>query len=100
MADGDPAAPAVFLGELAHQQRVELFGRGAAVEVHVDIDIELARHLEDTADLRRPVGVVVRRRTDDGRAVLEGGDHELVGAGIVGQSFLRHDADFEIDRPA
>ena len=100
MADRDAAAPAVFLGEIADQQRVELLGRGAAVEMHVDVDIELARHLEDAADLRRPVGVVVRRRADDGRAVLQRRDHQLVGAGIVGQSLLRHDADLEVDRPA
>ena len=70
MADGDAAAPSVLLGEIADQQRVEILGGGAAVEMHVDVDVELARHLEDAADLRRPVGVVVGRGADDCGAVL------------------------------
>ena len=100
MTDGDAPAPAVFLGEIADQQGVELLGRGAAVEMHVDVDVEFARHLEDAADLSRPVGVVVGRGADHGGAALERGHHQFVGAGIVEQTLLRHDADFEVDRPA
>ena len=64
-------------------RRVELLGRGAAVEMHVDVDVEFARHLEDAMDLPGPVGVVVGRRTDHAGARLERGDHQRVGAGIV-----------------
>ena len=83
MPDGDAPAPAVLLGEIADQQGVELLGRGAAVEMHVDVDVEFARHLEDAADLSGPVGVVVGRRADHGGARLERGHHQRVGAGIV-----------------
>ena len=100
MPDGDPPAPAVLLGEIADQQRVELLGRGAAVEMHVDVDVEFARHLEDAMDLPGPVGVVVGRRADHGGARLERRDHQRVGAGIVQKALLRHDADLEVDRPA
>src|SRR5260370_41732958 len=81
--DGDAPAPAVLLGEIADQHCVELLGRGAAVEMHVDVDVEFAPHLEDAADLSGPVRVVVGRGADHGGAALEGGDHQLVGAGIV-----------------
>ena len=40
-------------------------GRGAAVEMHVDVDVEFARHLEDAADLGGAVGVVAGRGADD-----------------------------------
>ena len=99
MPDGDPAAPFVFLGEIADQQRVEMLGRGAAVDMHVDIGIELARQFEDAMDLGGAVAVVAGRRADDPGAVLQRLDHQLVGAGIVGQAFLRHDAELDVDRP-
>ena len=99
MADGDAAAPFVFLGEIADQQRVEMLGRRAAVDMHVDVGIELARQLEDAMDLGGAVAVVAGRRSDDPRAVLQRLDHQLVGAGIVGQAFLRHDAELDVDRP-
>ena len=52
MPDGD-APPAIFeaLGLLAHIEKIEIVGVRSKVEMHVDIDIELARHLEDAINL-------------------------------------------------
>src|SRR5258708_821410 len=97
---GAPTPPGVPLGQIAAERGVELLGRGAGVERHVDVDVEFARHLEDAMDLRGPVGVVVGRGADHRGARLERGDHQRVGAGIVQKALLRHDADLEVDRPA
>ena len=51
--DHDPAAAPVLLGELAHEMDVHGVGRVADIEMHVDVDVELARQLEDAPDLRR-----------------------------------------------
>ena len=67
--------------------------------MHIDIDVELPRHLEHAADLPGMVGIVIRRRADGLRATLERLDHQLVGAGIVGQPLLRHHAQLDVDRP-
>src|SRR5262245_3731594 len=67
--------------------------------MHVDIDVELARQLEDAMDLAGLVGVVARRAADHLGAALEALDQELVGSRIADQSFLRKDADLDIDRP-
>jgi len=99
VAGDDAAAAPVFFREIAHLMDVEVIGGGADVEMHVDVDVELAPELEDALDLRRPVGIVARRAADHLSAALEPLDHQLVGAGIIGQPFLREHADFEVDRP-
>jgi hypothetical protein len=98
MADDDAPAAPVFLGELAHLVDVHTLGRGADVEVQIDVDIELARELEDAPDLRRAVAVVARRAADDARTAAQRLDQQLVGAGIVRQAFLWKDADLDVDR--
>ena len=65
----------------------------------VDVDIELARQLEDAVDLAGLVAVVARRAADHLGAALEALDQQLVGSGIVDQAFLRKHADLDIDRP-
>ena len=72
---------------------------GPDVEMHVDIDVELARQLEDAMDLAGFVGVVARRAADHLGAALEPLDQELLGPRIADQSLLRKDADLDIDRP-
>ena len=99
MTDHDAAATFVFFRELAHEVDVHRVGRGPDVEMHVDIDIELARQLEDAMDLAGFVGVVARRAADHLGAALEPLDQELLGPRIADQSFLRKDADLDIDRP-
>jgi hypothetical protein len=51
VADRDAAAIAVLLGLLADIEQVEIVGGRREVEMHVDIDVELARDLEDAVDL-------------------------------------------------
>src|SRR5262249_2845575 len=66
----------------------------------VDVDVELARQLEDAVDLPGLVGVVARRAADHPGAALEPLDQERIGAGIADQAFLGKDADLDVDRPA
>ena len=58
---GDAPAVAVLLGAVAHVLDGHALGRVAEVEVHVDVDVELARHLEEPVDLPRRVAVGVGR---------------------------------------
>ncbi len=51
VADRDAAAVVVFLGLLADIKQVEIVRARAEVEMHVDVDVELARDLEDAVDL-------------------------------------------------
>jgi hypothetical protein len=46
------------------------------------------------------VAVVAGRGADDARAVAQAGKQQLVRAGIVGEPFLREDAELDVDRPA
>ena len=94
------AAELELLGQLADQMNVHVLRRRAGIEMHVDIDAELARQLEHAADLSGMVGVVIRGGADHPDAALQRLDHQFVGARIVGQALLRHHADFEIDGPA
>src|ERR1700730_14062197 len=78
---------------------VHRFRAVPGVEMHVDVDAELPRQHEDAADLPGVIAVVVRRCADGLGAALQSFDHQLVGAGIVGQPLLRKDAEFDVDRP-
>ncbi len=78
---------------------IHAVGRRAEIEMHVDIDSELMRHLEHSIDLAGRVGVGVGRRPDHSTAALQAFDHELVGTRIVEQPLLRKDADFKVDGP-
>ena len=73
--------------------------RVAEVEVQVDVDVELACHLEEPVDLPRRVAVGVGRATDYVATPLQTLDHELVGARVVEQALLGKDADLEVDGP-
>ena len=68
--------------------------------MHVDIDVELARDREDAVDLPVRARIRVGRGADHAAAVAQRLDHQLVGAGIVQQPFLRKDADLDVDRPS
>ena len=80
VAYGDAPAPAVLLGAVAHMLDGHALGGVAEVEVHVHVNVELARHLEETVDLPRWVAVGVGRAADHLAASLQALHHELVGA--------------------
>ena len=84
---------------LADVIEIHAVGGRAEIEMHVDVDVELARHLEDAVDLAVRIAVGIGRGADHAAAAVERLDHQLVGAGIVEQPLLRKDADLEIDRP-
>ena len=73
--------------------------RVAKVEVHVDVDVERTRHLEDAVDLSARVGVGVWRRTHHTCAALQGFEHELVRPGIVQKTLLGKDTNIEVQGP-
>src|SRR3954464_14902863 len=65
----------------------------------VDVEIEAAPDGEDGRSLRRRIGVGVGAAADDVGPLLAGLDQQFLGAGIVGQAFLREYADLEVERP-
>ena len=65
----------------------------------VDVEIEAARDIEDARGLRGRIGVGIGAAADDVGALLAGLDQQLLGAGIVGQAFLREHADLQVERP-
>ena len=69
------------------------------IKVHIDVDVELPRHLEDAIDLPLRIGICVGRGTHHGAAALEGLDHQFVRAWVVEQAFLGENADLKIDCP-
>ena len=99
VADRDAAAESVLFGEVTNQRGVEIVRRVAEVEMHVDIDVVFARQLEHAADLAGAIGVIAGRSADDLCAAPQAIDHQLLGAGIVGQAFLRKYAQLDVDRP-
>ena len=100
MADDDPPAAAILLGQLADEVNIHVLGRIADIEMNVDVDIEFASELEDPPDLAGMIGVIARRAADRLGAALQCRDQQLVGAGIIGQPVLRENADLDVDRPA
>src|SRR5438270_3184244 len=68
MADRHPSTAAVLLGQLAGEMNVHCLGRVADIEVDIDINVELAGELEDSADLTGMGGVVSRRAADSSHA--------------------------------
>ena len=99
MTDRHPPLVPVPLGEPAHVEDVELVVVRAEIEVHVDVDVELARHLEHPVDLPRRVGIGVGGGADDPAAPLQPLHHELVGSRVVEEPLLGEDADLEVDGP-
>ena len=99
MADTDPAAALEFLCAPAEVIEIHALGRRAEIQVHVDVDVVVARQLEDAVDPAGRIAVGIGRAADHAAAAVERRDHELVGAGIVEESLLRKHADLEIDRP-
>ena len=84
---------------LADVQQVEVIGARAEIQVHIDVDVEFARHFENAIDLAVRVGVRIGRCADHLAASFQGRDHQLIGAWVIEQSLLRKDADLHIDRP-
>ena len=100
MADRDPPAAAVLLGQIADEGHVEFVRPVADIEMEVDIGVVLMRQLEDAADLALMVGIVARRAADRLGAAFQPFDQQFLDAGVIGQPVLRKDADLDVDRPS
>src|SRR3979411_2125367 len=99
MPDRDTALIIAALGLPQHLIEVPPGRVEIEIQVKIDIDIEGLREIEQLFELRHRVSVHVRATADQIAAIAQGGDQKLLGAGIVGEPFLREDADREIDRP-
>ena len=88
VSDGDAAAPAVFLGLAADVFDLHAVGGFGEVQVHVDVDVEVAGDGEDAVDLAARVGVDIGDGADDLGAAAEAFDEEGFGAGVVEEAFL------------
>src|SRR5262249_59603539 len=68
-------------------------------EMDVDVDVELASELENAPDLTCLIGIVARSATDHGGAAFQAFDQQLIGSRIIGEPFLRKDANLDVDCP-
>src|SRR6202161_2063918 len=69
------------------------------IEMKIDIAVEAPRHREDARNLPMRVAVGIGTAADELCTLLARRDEKLLGARIVEQSFLRKNADFDVDRP-
>src|SRR6266478_296389 len=99
MPDRDTALIIAALGLPQHLIEVPPGWIEIEIQVQIDIDIEGLREIEQLFELRHRIGVHVRATADQIAAIAQGGDQKLLGTGIVGEPFLREDADRKIDRP-
>ena len=99
MADRNTAAVFVLIRATADVINIHTVGRRAEIEMHVDIHIELTRHLEHSVNLAGRVAVGIGRGSDHPASLFEAFDHEFVGPWIVEQPLLWKDANFKVDRP-
>ncbi len=99
MSDRNPAPPTKFLRLAADIFDLHPIGGLGKVQMHVDFDIEVARDRKYPVDLAARVAVEIRNGADRPRAPAQALDQQLFGAGIVGESLLREDAQFHIQCP-
>ena len=99
VADGDAALIVAPLGLPADFVEMPPGRIEIEVEMQVDIDVEFLGEVEQSFDLRIRIGVHIGAAADQIGAVAQRGDQQFLGAGIVGQAFLRKGADREIERP-
>jgi len=99
VADRDPAAAAVFLGEAGDLLEMHPGGIEVEVEMEIDVDIEPVGDREDVRDLAVGIAVEIRSAADQVGTAGARRDQQLFGAGIVEKPFLGKDADLQIDRP-
>src|SRR6516162_8125567 len=99
MADHDPSATLELLRKLAHEVDVHGIGGRTNVEMDIDVDVELASELENAPDLTCRIGIVARSAPDHGGAAFQAFYQQLIGPGIIGEPFLRKDADLDVDCP-
>ena len=99
MAHGDAPAQLHALGQVCHEVRIEASGIVAGIDMHIDVDIEAPRQLEDTLDLPGMIDVVVGRSTDHACAHFQALDQSGIGSGRICEALLREDANLEVNCP-
>ena len=99
VSDRNPAAPTIFLRLAADIFDLHPLRGLGKIEMHIDFSIEVACDRKDPVDLAARVGVEIGNGADRPRAPAQALDQQFLGAGIVGEPFLREDAHFYIHRP-
>src|SRR5579864_6007393 len=99
MTDNDAAATFVLLGEVANEVNVHGVRSVTDIEMHVDVDVELARKRKDALDLTGMVRIIAGGAADNLSAAFEPLHQQFFGPSVVGQAFLREHADLDLDRP-
>jgi hypothetical protein len=99
MADRDASAIFVFVGAAADMVEGHVVRSRPKIKMHIDVDIELPRHLEDAIDLPMRIGICVGRSANHGAAALEPTDHKFVRAWVVEEALLGKNANLKIDCP-
>ena len=99
MADRD--APLIFalLGLPADFVQMAPGRVEVEVEMKIDVDVEFPREIENAREMRIRVGVGIGAAADHLAAVAQRLHQQLFAAGIIGQAFLRKDAEREVERP-
>jgi hypothetical protein len=88
MADRDASAMFVLVGAAADMVEGHVVCSQPKIKVHIDVDIELPRHLEDAIDLPMRIGIRVGRGTNHSAAALESIDHQFVRTRVVEEPLL------------
>src|SRR5215471_19818928 len=69
VANRDPPTKPVARRELGHKMCIETRGIVTGIDMHVDINVILARDFEDPIDLTRMIDIVIGSRADDACAM-------------------------------
>src|SRR5437868_6713025 len=99
MADRDASPVIAPLGLPADLVEMPPGGIEIEVEMQVQVDVELLGEVEDACEMRLRVGVRIGTAADRIAAVAQRLDQQIFAAGIVGQAFLREDAERQVNRP-
>ena len=67
--------------------------------MHVNVDVKLARELEDSVDLTARIRIRIGRSADRAPTAPQRLDHQLIGTRIVQKTLLGKHTDLQIDRP-
>ena len=91
--DIQPSADTRFIvnGGLNQVSDIELIGRLTKIEVHVDIDVVVAREFEDAVDLAVGVRVGIGRRADHGAEPLLDPTERFLRVPVLGDVGKRYD---------
>ena len=99
MANRDPPAKPVALRQVGHEMCIEARRIVTGINMHVDVDVILARDFEDPIDLPRMIDIVIGSRADNMCTHVEALPQRGFRLWRSRHAFLREYANIEIDGP-